>query len=294
LIEPARFRELLETRARRPERVAEAAHARRRRPLLAEDGRLFIIAADHTARAVLKVGDDRRAMQNRPELLSRLLTALAQPGVDGVLATADIMEDLLLLGALENRVAIGSMNRGGLAGSVWELDDRFTGYDVDSIAATGLDGGKMLLRIAFEDAGTLDTLEACARAVTALARGRTTALVEPLPAYRGADGGLVIAKDTDSLIRAACVAAGLGTSSAYTWLKIPVVEEMERVAEATTLPLLLLGGDPGAHAPGVFAGWRRALELPQVRGLVAGRTMLYPRDGDVAGAVARAAEWVHG
>ena len=119
-------------------------------------------------------------------------------------------------------------------------------------------------------------------------------MVEPLPANRAPNGAVTLAKDADSLIRAACVAAGLGTSSAYTWLKIPVVEEMQRVAEATTLPVLLLGGDPGNRAAEVFAGWRRALEFPQVRGLVAGRTLLYPPDGDVAAAVARAAEMVHG
>jgi hypothetical protein len=50
--------------------------------------------------------------------------------VDGLLATADIVEDLLLLGALENKVVLASMNRGGLQGSVFEMDDRLTGYDV--------------------------------------------------------------------------------------------------------------------------------------------------------------------
>jgi hypothetical protein len=69
---------------------------------------------------------------------------------------------------------------------------------------------------------------------------------------------------------------------------------MERVLEATTLPTLLLGGDPGSRAAEVFEGWRRALRLPQVRGLVAGRALLYPADGDVAGAVSAAARMVHG
>jgi hypothetical protein len=81
----------------------------------------------------------------------------------------------------------------------------------------------------------------------------------------------------------------LGATSAYTWLKLPVIEEMERVMAATTLPTLLLGGDPGADAEKTFEGWRRAMEIPQVRGLVAGRALLYPGDGDVAGAVDAAA-----
>ena len=69
-------------------------------------------------------------MASRTDLLDRLVTALARPGVDGLLATADIVEDLLLLGALEDKVVFASMNRGGLQGSVFEMDDRQTGYDV--------------------------------------------------------------------------------------------------------------------------------------------------------------------
>ena len=69
-------------------------------------------------------------MADRADLLMRLCVALARPGVTGVLGTADILEDLLLLGALHDRSVFGSMNRGGLAGAAFELDDRFTGYDV--------------------------------------------------------------------------------------------------------------------------------------------------------------------
>ena len=43
------------------------------------------------------------------------------PDVDGVLGSPDIVEELLLLGALEGKVVIGSMNRGGLDGAT--LDD---------------------------------------------------------------------------------------------------------------------------------------------------------------------------
>lgn len=294
MIDDTEFGKLLATRSREPERVANAWEARGRRSLLAEDGRLFIVAADHPARGVLKAGTRSTAMADRRGLLERCATALAQPGVDGILAAPDVMEDLLLLGALEHRVAIGSMNRGGLADSAWELDDRFTGYDVRAIAERGLDGGKMLLRLDLADPRTIDTVSACSDAVSGLARAGRVAMVEPLPARRDESGRLRIAKEPDALIHAACVAAALGASSAYSWLKLPVVDEMERVAAATTLPVLLLGGDPGPRADEVFAGWRRALRLPTVRGLVAGRALLFPEDDDVEAAVRRAADLVHG
>ena len=87
------------------------------------------------------------------------------------------------------------------------------------------------------------------------------------------------------MIRAITVAAGLGTTSAYTWLKLPVVEDMERVMAATTLPALLLGGEVSADQDAAFESWRKALQLPSVHGLVIGRSLLFPPDDDVAAAV---------
>jgi hypothetical protein len=294
VIDNRRFLELLDARARHPEVIEQAAAKRKRRSLLADDGRTCLIAADHPARAALKVGSEPLAMARRRDLLGRLMVALAQPGVDGVLATPDVIEDLLLLDALDGRIAIGSMNRGGLPGAAWELDDRFTAYDADAIARSGLDGGKMLLRMALNDPGTAATLEGCARAVSELAARKLVAMVEPLPACRETDGTVRISKEPDELVRLIGVASGLGNTSAYTWLKVHVTDDMERVLDATTLPTLLLGGDPGDRSAEVFEGWRRALRIPQVRGLVAGRALLYPPDGDVAGAVGAAARLVHG
>jgi hypothetical protein len=279
---------IVETRVRRPHAIgAAAAGRRRRRELVGASGRLMIIAADHPARGALRAGERALAMADRGELLDRLVQALSRPGVDGVLATADIVEDLLLLGALDGKVVIGSMNRGGLAGTVFEIDDRFTGYDPASIVANGLDGGKMLLRIDPADPATVVTMEACARAVSELAGHQLMAMVEPFISHR-VDGRVRNDLSTDAVIRSVTVAAGLGSTSAYTWLKLPVVDDMERVLAASTLPALLLGGEVNVDQEAqdtVFARWEKALALPTVRGLVVGRTLLYPPDDDVAAAV---------
>jgi hypothetical protein len=278
-------------RATNPGAVGEALSARERAPLLDESGTLFLLAVDHPARGSVKVGDDPTAMADRGDLLSRIMVALDRPGVDGLMASPDIVDDLALLGALDGKVVIGSMNRGGLAGAVFELDDRFTGYTAEAIAAANLDGGKMLLRIADDDPDTLPTIAACAEAVDALASRGLMAMIEPF-ASRREDGKVKNVLEPDPTIRAIGITSALGSTSAYTWLKLPVVPEMERVLAATTLPTLLLGGDPGTDAQKTFDGGRRAMEIPQVRGLVAGRTLLYPRDGDVASAVDAAADIV--
>ena len=284
---------LTELRAAHPEGIAKAWASRRRRDLLRSDGRLLLVAADHPARGALGVRDDPWAMASRHDLLERLVTAVSRPGVDGVLGTPDILDDLLLLGALEDKVVIGSMNRGGLQGASFELDDRFTAYRAEDIEACGLDGGKTLTRICYDDPGTVATLEATAAAVNELAARGLMAMIEPFLSERR-EGRVVNLLDPDSTIRSIHIAAGLGGSSAHTWLKLPVVDELERVMDATTLPTLLLGGDPKGDPEDTYASWGQALALPPVRGLVVGRALLYPPDGDVAAAVDVAGELVHG
>jgi DhnA family fructose-bisphosphate aldolase class Ia len=287
------YAEITELRSSDPGAIGQALRARRRPPaFLPPDGRLMLIAADHPARGALAAQGRPTAMNNRTEMLDRLRAALARPGVDGLLATADVAEDLLLLGALEDKVVVASMNRGGLAGASFELDDRMTGYDVTGVVEAGFEAAKMLNRIDLDDPGTVGMLETAGRTVTELARAGVVAMLEPFLSRR-VDGRVVNDLRPDAVIKSIHIAQGLGATSAFTWLKLPVVAEMERVMTATTLPTLLLGGDPAGRPDETYAAWRDALALPSVRGLVIGRTLLYPSDDDVAGAVDTAVALVH-
>jgi hypothetical protein len=285
---------ILDVRTRRPGAIAQAAERRKRRTsLLGDDNQLFIIAADHPARGALRAGERPMAMADRMDLLERMSLALSRPGVDGVLGTADVIEDLLLLGVLDDKVVIGSMNRGGLAGTAFEMDDRFTGYDAATIARSGFDGGKMLFRIDPDDPATVVTMESCARAVSDLAAHGLMAMVEPFMSHR-VGGRVHNDLSPEAVTRSITVASGLGTTSAYTWLKVPVVEDMERVLAASTLPALLLGGEVSADQNAAFDRWHKALQVPSVHGIVAGRTLLFPPDDDVTGAVDTAVSLMRG
>jgi hypothetical protein len=231
-------------------------------------------------------------MADRYDLLDRLATALSRPGVDGVLGTPDIIDDLAALGLLHDKIIVGSMNRGGLRGASFEMDDRFTGYDVRSMVDGGLDFAKTLLRVNLDDRATAPTLTATAAAVTEASAAGLPIMLEPFMS-RWVDGRVVNDLSTDAVILSIAIASGLGASSAYTWMKLPVVPDMERVMAATTMPTLLLGGDSGAEPDETFAAWQEALALPGVRGLTVGRTLLYPPDDDVAAAVDIAAGLVH-
>jgi DhnA family fructose-bisphosphate aldolase class Ia len=287
------FEKLRETRANNPEAIAQAYKSRKRRDILQGDGKIFIIAADHTARGALGVRDDATAMADRYELLNRLAIALRNPGCDGVLATPDILDDLALLGLLDGKLAVASMNRVGLKGAIFEMDDRFASHNFEAIKREGLDMAKTLTRINFEDHNTAKTLDYTANAINDAVAAKTPILVEPFIS-KWVDGKIVNDLSTEATILSVTIASGLGASSQYTWLKLPVVENMAEVMRSTTLPTLLLGGDPVGDPADTYKQWEEALKLPGVRGLMVGRSLLYPQDGNVEGAIATAVALVHG
>ncbi|MEP7363904.1 MAG: hypothetical protein ABI972_11660 [Acidobacteriota bacterium] len=281
---------LTDTRVNDPEFSWRAAQARVRRAKLAPSGKLNILAADHPARRVTKVGDDSLAMANRHDYLARILRVLLSGRVDGIMATMDILEDLLSIDGflreagvaplLDDKVLLGSLNRGGLAGSIWEMDDPTTGPTSATCHAWKLDGTKLLLRLEDNEAASLKTMLDCAKAVTeANALGLPTFL-EPLPVTK-TDKGYVVVKTKEALAKIAGVASALGDCSRLMWLKLPYCEGFETVACATTLPILLLGGESaGDPAPFLRQLGSAMLAGPSVRGALVGRNVLYPGDED--------------
>lgn len=277
------IKEIPEIRMYEPQRIAQALESRK--PGEFKPGeKLMIIACDHPARGALGAGGNTLAMASRLEVLERCVEALSRPGVNGFLGTADIIEDLTLLGALEGKLVYGSMNRVGLQGAKFEMDDRFNCYDPAGIAAAHLDGGKTLTRINLADPGTANTLEATADVVNEMSNRKLVTMIEPFMS-NWVDGSIVNDLTPDAVIKSMAIASGLGRTSAYTWLKLPCVDDMERVMEASTLPSLILGGEVSKDADAALEKWRVALQQPNVFGLVIGRSLLFPADGDVAKAV---------
>jgi DhnA family fructose-bisphosphate aldolase class Ia len=281
---------LTETRVADPDFTWRAARVRVRRDRLAPTGKLNILAADHPARNVTKVGADPLAMADRCDYLARILRVLTTARVDGIMATMDILEDLLAIdgflrqaGAptlLDNRLLIASLNRGGLAGSSWELDDPITGASPASCQEWRLDGAKLLLRVDEKDPASLTTLQACARAINESNARGLPMFLEPLPVTR-TEKGYVVVKTPEALARLAGVASALGDSSRFLWLKLPHCEGYETVARATTLPILLLGGESAGDPSPFLTQLRAAMAAgPNVRGALVGRNVLYPGTED--------------
>lgn len=281
---------MTEARVTDPERSLRAAHERKRRAHLTTNGKLNIIAADHPARHVTRVGDDPLRIADRQEYMARLLRVLQSDSIDGLLASMDIIEDLLVIhnllkeatgrGILDEKILLASLNRGGLLGSSWEIDDPMSGATPASCARWRLDGAKILLRICDSEPDSLKTLIATVQAITEMNAHKLPTFLESLPVVK-TESGYKIIKTADELACTVGAAAAMGDASNHLWLKLPYCENYERVAGATTLPILLLGGDPvGDATPFLHELYKGMRAGANVRGALVGRNVLFPGDGD--------------
>jgi DhnA family fructose-bisphosphate aldolase class Ia len=208
---------------------------------MTRNGRLptpaVILAADHRARGVVTI-------ENYEAYVGALVRAL--PACDGILASAQPLSDLAERGHLtaQHRTYL-SLNRSGLAGSVFELDDRLVA-SVPRANADGWTGVKHMTRIDMADPQTSPALELLGQILEQARGAGLEALVEPLTWRDGR-----VARDTDSIVSAAVVAHDMGAPV----IKVPVPalppgEErrhaVARIVASVGVPVLFLGGPLGA------------------------------------------------
>ena len=298
------FEAITDVRVDRPEIILAEARMRRRRQRLTLDGKLVILATDHPGRRVTNLGSNPLVMGDRLSYLARALRVLTTPGCDGIMSTTDFMEDLLIVNALvresggasliDDKVLVGCMNRGGHAGVIGEIDDRFTCFTAKQLKNMNFDGGKMMYRLDPADERTIKAISDCAQAVTDLYREGLYTFLEPMSVRRKDDGSYETIKTVEALTRDTGAAAALGESSARTFLKLSYTEGFERVARATTLPILMLGGparkDPTSILDDFAAGMRAGAN---VRGVMVGRNVSFAPDEDPRAVAAAVCGIVH-
>lgn len=289
------YNAITETRVSSPEVILQEAGARKRRKKLTRDGRLTILAADHPGRMVTRSGEDPIGMCDRQEYLGRVLRVVTNPEVDGIMATTDVIEDLFIVnhlvkkggGAsfLDEKVMIGSMNRGGLSGTAFEMDDTFTSFSVDSIRLLRLDAAKTMFRLEPTSRDSAKTMLYNADVISELNKYEIPCFFEIL--YVSAEG-YKVQKTLTEMVKAIGVAAAMGDSSRNLWLKIPYGENYSRIVRATTLPLLMLGGESKGDPTGTIAEFVAGMKAgANVRGALVGRNILFPgKDDPLAAAVA--------
>jgi DhnA family fructose-bisphosphate aldolase class Ia len=254
------------------------------------DSNLVIIAADHPARRVTNVGSNKLAMGDRQQYLGRIVRTLMLDEVDGIMTTPDIMDDLFILNNiykqnggesfLDKKILIGCTNRGGLSGSMYEMDDVVTAYSVDDIKNLGLDGAKMMFRLDLETSMarySQRTIEACSKMIRECNKFNIPIFIEPLPVERQEDGIYTVKMNSDDLIKTIGIATALGGQSANIWLKIPYVEDYEYVVRSTSNPILILGGASTGNPTDILENFEKGLGAGKnIKGAMVGRNLLFP------------------
>jgi DhnA family fructose-bisphosphate aldolase class Ia len=219
----------------------------------------LILAADHRARGVLTV-------ERYAEYVAAL--ELALPHCDGILASAQPLGDLARSGAVAPRHRTYlSINRTGLAGAVFELDDRLVA-SVERAAADGWTGVKHMTRIDHADPAGAGALELLGRVLESARAVGLDALVESAVWRDGA-----MARDVDSVVFGAVVAHDMGAPV----LKVPVPDAtpgepraaaVARVVASVGVPVLFLGGP--RRGGGQSEDEAREQVLDEVRDVMAG------------------------
>ena len=193
----------------------------------------LVLAADHRARGVMTI-------EPYAEYLEALRSAL--PHCDGILATAQPLADLARGGAIRpDQQTYLSLNRAGLAGSAFELDDRLVA-SVNRAADEGWTGVKLMTRIDFDDQGGAAALELLGRVLEEAKEAGLEALIEPVLWRQGR-----MSRETSDIVLAAVIAHDIGAPL----LKVPVpdtrageerIAAVSRVVAAVGVPVLFLGG----------------------------------------------------
>lgn len=248
-------------RVRRPNVIVARMGSRRRREhAIPVDGQLVLLNGNQHMDPRTGTPVDRR------ELLDRIVEALSVTAVDGVVGSANLLEELTLLNVLEDRLAIcaSSGERPGLdvAGIVKG------NYDAASLSSGGgIEAGLAATASALADSGVPALVDLVLPTADQRSEYDTdwSEWIEPLHAATGA------------------VATGAGV-----WFTLPPILGMSSLAAQTGFPVLVRDTDVPIAASAWTSLFGQALPL-NVRGVVAGASALFPIEGSVESATAQMA-----
>lgn len=288
------FYKIIEVRLSKVNEILEEEYKNRVKRKYPWNKNLVMIAADHPARGVTKIGPNNTEMGDRHEYFGRILRVLTLDRVDGIMTTPDIMDDLFIMNYLfkqlggksflDTKILIGSTNRGGLLSSPYEMYDPVTAYNIDDIRKLKLDGAKMMVRLDFETKMakySQRTLVLCSKMIRRCNESKIPSFIEALPVTRDQDSNYTVNKNAESMIKTIGIATALGGGSVNTWLKVPYVDKFESVAKSATNPILILGGESTGNPIDLFKILEMGLAAGKnVKGCLAGRNLLYPGDDD--------------
>lgn len=283
-------------RSSHPYRAWERARERRQPGTWPQP--LLLAAGDHPARMLTAWRGDSTALADRGRYLRTLVGLLASGAVDGVEATPDVMEDLLVLDSiivrsdcpsfLDDKVLIGTMNRSGLRGTCFEMVDEDSAFTAHSAKALGLNAVKWMWRLAPEEILTVQSQRALRKGLVSAHETSLPVMLEIDWVERHQDGWTSVMDEPGRMVELVGVASGWGPSSCHRYLELPANEQLEAALNATSLPVVVLPPEQRKPGPCVVNDYQRALELPVAGQLIGRDIMLSEEPVAIAQKVAQA------
>ena len=282
-LDSAIFQELNRIKAFQPEIIEQEAYCRRKPGYPHEC--LVFAAADHNARMINEYKGNPIGLSNRREYLTRLVRMLQSDRIDGIEATPDIIEDLIILNKLcresgkkaflDGKMLVGTVNRGGLKNTVWEMDDMPSCYTVERLKKLNMDGVKFMIRLNPMDERCRNTVRYCADAVNEAERAGLPIFIEALY-VETTEKGFAMKTDSESLCKVVGVVGALGCRGVGKWIEVPLNEEYQVPTSATTCPVLVVPDEVKSEPIDVVKEYTKEIGLnDNIRGILLGRNVMY-------------------
>lgn len=296
------FCRLNELKAFHPEVVMQEAERREKSGY--PHKKLVFAAADHNARMINEYKGNPIGLGNRRQYLSRLIRMLESDQVDGIEAAPDIIEELLFANyllrqdgkkeILKGKMLVGTVNRGGLKNTVWEMDDMRTCFTVERIAALRMDGVKFMIRINPSDERSGKTVLYGAETVNQACSYGLPVFIEAL-FVDTENGALKMKLDSESLCKVVGVVGALGCTSAAKWIEVPLNDEYQVPVGATACPVLVVPDEREEDDLAVIREYTEQIGVSyQVRGILLGRNVMFSQNDPFVLAEAIAGVWHSG
>lgn len=274
-------------RVRHPDAIADRLSSRRRpERLVPIDGQLVLITCNQKTDPRTGLPVDRR------ELLDRIIEALSIPEVDGVIASADLLEELTLLNVLEHRLAFCIASGDPHVTATSGLGSSGGGVASSTIVASHFDGALLSQRWGASGSLHASLPWSMAADVAELAAHELPTILDLcITDPQGGSEFDTTWSDWIEPLHAATSATSALATGAGVWLTVPAIDGLAHLAEATGFPVLMRDTDVPIHP----SAWQSFFEtdLPlTIRGMIPGVSALFPLEGSVAEATATIARSV--
>lgn len=205
--------------------------------IFAKDGKTIVLAIDHRQRGIQEGIDNFKGLVS---LIERLA-----PYIDAIMTTKEPLAQIIVNGNLRDKGLVLSLNRTGLAGTAFEMDDRLV-CTVETVLRWGLDGAKLLIKFNKDSVLTNEQLTLLSNVVEECEKWSIPLMVEPL--YMNmTDGRLVMDRSYEAIKWVSIITNDFKVPI----LKIPYVksssrkegiEQFKRIVDSVNAKVLLLGG----------------------------------------------------